>query len=754
MADFRLPFSPFFEKWVYEKNVKPPDFESLPAVPFIQDPLVAFQDGRPHAVTAAEWPQRRQEISDLVETWLLGHAPPPPGNVQAILESTTRDEGHDVWHVQLAFGPDRRARLGCTLYLPNGERPAPVVLCNSTYFFPWAKEPLGKGVAFCIYNAKDFNDESTAYQDLFGDYDWSSFRRRGWSASRAIDWLETLDFIDPSKICIMGHSRSAKQAMAGAAFDERISAIVASSPGSGGSTPYRYCDASTFGESLELLTGHFPDWVLPSSRYFSGRENRLPADMHFLYALIAPRPVLMCTGINDSVESTWAVEQVYKMVMPVYALLGQPENIALLYRPGKHETNKATHHAYCEFLLTATGIKGGSVTEKFPFTPYHVWDHAEWHAKHAPQLDVEGMPERTLSDLALADDGKRLTRTQWPERREEIRGQIRWLLGDGPEYQPLPVEFGVGESEEEAKLLGRDWSDVARTERCRFGMGINGNLYYPPTVSPDDGQKVPAIIWLGPFCTATGYTRSYRDPQFALGFSVLNDPQAYSKAYRAGRTLYRNVMDDESAADGFTTFAFDPIGTGARQEERREFYEHYPEWSLMGKMVLDARHAIDALGKRPEINSDHVYLVGYAMGGMTALLTAAIDERVAGVVSVAGFTPFRTDTDAAGTGGVRRYSHLFGWLPRLSEFVGAESKIPVDFDEIIACIAPRLAIVMAPKGDWHATHADIVDSVNAARQVYEMLDEGSRLKLLSPDDWNRFTTEMQIQVITWLNSYL
>ncbi|MFL7794360.1 MAG: hypothetical protein AB8I69_19615, partial [Anaerolineae bacterium] len=116
--------------------------------------------------------------------------------------------------------------------------------------------------------------------------------------------------------------------------------------------------------------------------------------------------------------------------------------------------------------------------------------------------------------------------------------------------------------------------------------------------------------------------------------------------------------------------------------------------------------------------------------------------------------PFRTDTDAAGTGGVRRYSHLFGWLPRLSEFVGAESKIPVDFDEIIACIAPRLAIVMAPKGDWHATHADIVDSVNAARQVYEMLDEGSRLKLLSPDDWNRFTTEMQIQVITWLNSYL
>ncbi|MFN2271112.1 MAG: hypothetical protein ACK2US_09770, partial [Anaerolineae bacterium] len=126
----------------------------------------------------------------------------------------------------------------------------------------------------------------------------------------------------------------------------------------------------------------------------------------------------------------------------------------------------------------------------------------------------------------------------------------------------------------------------------------------------------------------------------------------------------------------------------------------------------------------------------------------------AGVVSVAGFTPFRTDTDAAGTGGVRRYSHLYGWLPRLGAFVGAESKIPVDFDEVIACIAPRFAIIMAPLGDWHATHADIVAAVDAASQAYELMDAESRLKLLSPDDWNRFTAEMQMEMITWLNSYL
>ena len=47
----------------------------------------------------------------------------------------------------------------------------------------------------------------------------------------------------------------------------------------------------------------------------------------------APRPVLMSTAINDSVESTWAVEQMYQSIAPVWRLLGHGGNLALRYRP-------------------------------------------------------------------------------------------------------------------------------------------------------------------------------------------------------------------------------------------------------------------------------------------------------------------------------------------------------------------------------------------------------------------------------------
>jgi len=113
-----------------------------------------------------------------------------------------------------------------------------------------------------------------------------------------------LDFVAADQIYIGGHSRSAKQSLACAAFDERIAGVIASSPGSGGSLDFRFCDQYYFGESAERLTTVFPLWVSPKVRFFACRENKLPADMHFVYALIAPRPVLMSTAINDSVEST------------------------------------------------------------------------------------------------------------------------------------------------------------------------------------------------------------------------------------------------------------------------------------------------------------------------------------------------------------------------------------------------------------------------------------------------------------------
>jgi pimeloyl-ACP methyl ester carboxylesterase len=412
----------------------------------------------------------------------------------------------------------------------------------------------------------------------------------------------------------------------------------------------------------------------------------------------------MSTAINDSVENTWAVEQMYQSIAPVWQLLGKSGNLAVRYRPGQHHPDAATYSAHSQFLTLCA--EGKSPAEAFPWRPYHPWNYEVW----ARQNPVPPPP---------------LPRAKTPEQTRQLIG---WLLGDGPSYAPVKTELGQGESDEVAKVLNR--ADTSHL-RCRFGE-LNGNFYYPtnhsrrpPSQNVPPENKLPTIIWLAPLHCSTGYVPGYRTGDIP--------PTHFARA-------------------GFLVLAFDPIATGSRQEERRDFYERYPHWSLMGQMVLDARHAIDAALANPDADPKRISLVGFGMGGMVATLTAALDERVTSAVTASGFTPFRTDTDAAGTGGLRRWSHLYGWLPRLGGFAGNEAAVPVDFQEILSAIAPRSLLVVAPTLDWHHPQGSVALAIATAKSVYGLHQAADKLQLYTPDCLAEFNNDIQSQITRFLQS--
>lgn len=686
----------------------------------LPDPLGPLAGAGPVG-SAVDWPARRERIAALLEDWLLGHAPPAPGNVRAVPLDQRQLDGRSEYRVRLEFGPDRRATLSATLSVPNSGGPHPVVLC------PWKKltaklidTPAGAKLAFCRYGAKDFDDESQAYADLFGDYDWSAFRRRGWSASRVIDWLADSGLVDPNAIFALGHSRSAKQLMVAAAYDQRIAGVIASSPGSGGSMPFRLCDGTVFGESIEILTRTFPDWVLPRVRYFTGRPNRLPVDSHLIYSLIAPRPVLMSTATYDWVESTWAVEQVHQSLLPVWQLLDAGENLALRYRPEQHTFGPETARDFTEFV---TRVAGGDATpaDLHPFRPLHPWDYPAWAAKHGRDVNLDSLPDRTATPVPACDA------TDWAEQRDDIRRRALDLLGDGPAYQPVAPTFDRGESDRQAEMMVRNFPDPPQRRKLTFGRGIEGYLYYPPDGAPGDGIRRPAVVWLSPFACSSGYTGTYRAPDAPLTHLALADA-------------------------GFVVLAFDPIATGYRQRERRDFYNRHPAWSLMGKMVRDARHALDALADCDDVDRERIYLMGYAMGGMSAAFTAALDDRPAGAALIAGVRPFRRDHAGHGTGGLRRWSHTLGWIPRLGPYIDQPGKVPVDFPELLAAAAPRPTLVVQPRFDWHVVNAHVRDAVEQARPAYRLLNAAEALQRAEPNDWNRLSVAMHRLAIEWLSA--
>ena len=264
----------------------------------------------------------------------------------------------------------------------------------------------------------------------------------------------------------------------------------------------------------------------------------------------------------------------------------------------------------------------------------------------------------------------------------------------------------------------------AAARHIMFG-GLAGDLYYPKDTPA--GKKLPTVIWLHGYSYPLGYMWVYHSdlhPILAL------------------------------VHVGYAVLAYDQSGFGSRLSETGAFYDRYPRWSHMGRLVEDAHSAVDALSKDDLVDPNRIYLFGYSLGGTVSIYEAALDSRVKGVVSIAGFTPMRTDTAARGDGGVARYSYERDLIPTLGFFVGHEAQIPYDYQDLLAMIAPRPVLVVQPQLDRDATPADVETAVTQAKQVYSLYGAGDKLAIHEPWDYNRLPNNTLDEAVKWMRSNL
>jgi len=745
-----LPDAPAFREWQQKTGELPPDFDALPRVNSLPDPL-KFLDGRP-VRTLQEWRSRRAEILQLEEKYQLGAFPPKPNLDHVILLDETQGKGYLVRNVCLEFGPQSRGTMRVQVMIPEGKGPFPVLISPS--LTGWATSLLRRGYISAGYAANDAMDDAAALAQLYPDYDFALLPRRAWAAALVLDYLETLPQADMKHVAITGYSRDGKMATIAAALDERIAAVIAGSTGVGGVLPWRAAGERGFGESIESTTRSFPTWFVPRLRFFSGREDRLPIDANLLVSLIAPRAVLLEWGNNDEVSNTWGDEQTYYSALKVYKLLGQPNRLGTLRVPGFHGANDQ------EACLDWLDIQFGRSTRTWTSNLIFTWDWEKWRADSRESVDLARYPRRGLDDILRAESGGAIASTaDWEKKAIAVRKSVEWALGDEPPMMPPgtgrggvpfgPAAPGRGGAPPGGRGMANpgqvtpdlvNWviqrggnsfgwlapqKDLTASHSVTFGFNVRGDLYYPADAPPD--ARLPAVIWLHGFSYPLGYMWVYH-----------NDLHPILALVRAG----------------YAVLAYDQSGFGSRQAETGPFYDRYPHWSHMGRMVEDARAAIDALEKDSLVDARRIYVFGYSMGAEVGLYAAALDPRIKGAVSICGFTPMRADVAARGTGGVARYSHERDLMPRLGFFIGHEAQIPFDFHEVLGLIAPRAVLVVQPQLDRDATPADVETAVTQAKKVYALYDAPSSLELREPWDYNRLPNRLQDEVIQWVSAKL
>jgi dienelactone hydrolase len=752
-----LPEAPSWQQWLETSGELPPDFDALPRNNSLPDPL-QFLDGRP-VRTRQDWTLRRAEIRELFEMYVFGRVPPRPA-IHHVDAEDTKQEGYRTRAVTLHLGPDGQTPFRLSMTIPDGAGPFPVLMSPGGVD---SSVLLRRGYIAVTYPGSDFNDGSRALcEALYSEYDVAALPRRAWAATIALDYLETVPEVDMDGIGVYGYSRDGKQVTIAGAIDERIDVVLAGSTGVGGTLPYRLAGERNQAESVESTTRMFPDWFHPRLRFFSGRDDRLPVDGNLLIALIAPRACLIHYNRNDEVGNTYGNEAAYRDARRVYAWLGASEKVGIMRQPGFHSSGFDLE-AGLDFMDIAVGRSSAQWDNDELFT----WDYEAWRTRTGKSIDPNDYPDRSGIDLLAVPGGMIATPAQWDAAAQAIRQRVRFMLGEQP---PLlrqvrrggfggrggfslrggrggpqgPVEQPAGIRAAEPSRTQPDvpgwvinrnsaefgWRDPDRTavqaHPVTFGYGnIQGMLYAPKDAPPD--AKLPAVIWLHSYSYPIGYMWVYRrdvHPVLAL------------------------------AQQGYAVLAYDQSGFGERMDETKPFYDRWPHWSRMGRLVEDVSEAVTALQQDPQVDGERIYLFGYSLGGMVGLHAAALDTRIKGVVSIAGFTPMRADTADKGTGGIARFSHERGLIPRLGSFIGNEARIPYDYDELIAAIAPRPVMVVEPQFDRDGTPADVRSAVERARRVYQLHGASDKLHLSEPWDYTRLSAVTQDAIIAWMKETL
>ncbi len=714
--------------WVERTGELPPDFDRMPSIPFLPDPLIIDEGGKNTPVTTmSQWDEKRRWLRDQLEYYMTGTCPPAPDNLESKILSKKMDGETLVEMILLTFGPEKKATLTIEVMVPPGAGPFPVFITQWNHR-EWAQVAVRRGYVGCIYAGADPKDDTEKYSEIWaGQYDFTRLRRRAYGASRAIDYLVTLPYVDKEKIAMSGHSRNGDQSFIAAAFDERITAVVPSS-GTGQEVPWRYSAKKYDIEDIALLASAQPSWYHPRLRFFYGREHKLPVDNNSLMALIAPRGLMLSSGTTEGAGNPWGSEQAYLDALKVYKFLGAEKNLAIRLRNGLHSIAAKDMEEYIDFYDYVFGRNDHEPENRLFFD----YSFGKWKTLSGEKINPDNYRSKGIDDLLSDGKNKVGSPADWEKKKADVLKNVSWALGDEPAgvYNPGPGKFSrrAGDENNFGTFLIRPQA----TEKMGrmpvspyngFGDQLFGYLYYP---ADEDGnlknENVPVLIYLHEY-------------DYSKGFN----------SYHQVETLLSSIVER-----GYAVFTYDMIGFGNRIEEGTRFYERYPHWSKMGKMVADVRGAVDAMTNLDFLDNSKIYVSGYALGGTVALHAAALDKRIAGAVTIAGFTPMRSITPEKGIEGIQAYSHLHGLLPRLGFFVGKESHVPYDFDEVLASIAPRPVLVIAPLHDKDAIHPDIHECIGQVRNVYNLYSSPGNIELFSPDDYNRFSPEMREKMFDWL----
>lgn len=168
------------------------------------------------------------------------------------------------------------------------------------------------------------------------------------------------------------------------------------------------------------------------------------------------------------------------------------------------------------------------------------------------------------------------------------------------------------------------------------------------------------------------------------------------------------------------------------------------------KAIYNHSRCVDFLLTREEVDAKRIGVIGHSLGGHNAIFLAAFDERLRCVISSCGFCSFARYMKGDLTG----WSHD-GYMPIIrTEFDRNPAKVPFEFTEVLASLAPRPFFTCSPTGDSNFDVTGVKDCVAAALPVYKLWDAEKKLVAEYPQAGHEFHEETRKKAYRFLQEVM
>lgn len=339
-----------------------------------------------------------------------------------------------------------------------------------------------QGYAAFAYDMVGYDDTRQTSHDfgkteLEQEWGFSPLGLQLWNSIRSLDFLESLQEVDGTRIAVTGASGGATQSLLLAAVDDRLKASI----------PVCMVSATFQGDCIcEEAPG-----------------LRLGTNNMEIAALMAPKPMLLLSSKKDWTKRT--PEEEFPSIQTIYRLYGHPDEVSSVQIDSGHNYNRRSREEAYRFLFNVLKpdipYSAARETLQVHFKPEELLVGALPEGLHPLSQDGVFATWRELSRLRVKElsdlDARRLLAATvgatWPRRVEAIPAGQVMLLERAGSGERIPALWAPGRTREAALVIDPAGAEAARRTRSASQFLARGAALLTVDVYQTGSAETPGL---------------------------------------------------------------------------------------------------------------------------------------------------------------------------------------------------------------------------------------------------------------------